>query len=129
MATIKKVNEMIEFPTDPKNIWKFVRELTKDKDYVPDGVWDISDIDFFDPNMRTWKPTPEQVSTHFDGMKAFIEKYPEFVVAEAYQTEYPLWLAEKPTKQVDYIGSGFNHGSNNIIDNCPKRILICGEDD
>lgn len=141
MATIKKVNEMNDIPFDPKNIWKMLRDITKDRQRVRDGVYDISDIDYCDPNQRYnrevndkgrvvyVKATEEQLLERYNDMINFIKKYPDFVVAEAYQTEYPLFLAEMPTKQIDYVGSGFNHGSNNIIDNCPKRVLICGEDD
>jgi hypothetical protein len=113
---------------DKKSIWMWLRDIQKDKNHVGDGVFDISDIDFINPNMP-WKPSDEQMIEYYNSMKLWVEKYPNFVIAEAYQTEYPLFLSEMPTKVIEYVGSGFNHGSNNIIDNCPKRILICGEDD
>ena len=113
---------------DKKSIWMWLRDIQKDKKHVGDGVFDISDIDFINPNMP-WKPSDEQMTEYYNSMKVWVEKYPNFVIAEAYQTEYPLFLSEMPTKVIEYVGSGFNHGSNNIIDNCPKRILICGEDD
>lgn len=59
----------------------------------------------------------------------FTTKYPDYVIAEAYQSEYPIFLSEMPTKSLKYMGAGFNHGSNNLIENCPARILICAEDD
>lgn len=49
--------------------------------------------------------------------------------AYAYGTQYSFLLSIKPTIMVNYEGCGFNYGSNNIIENCPKRILICAEDD
>lgn len=127
--------------------WQWISELRKTQDYVPDGVWDISDIEFLDPTTPSTKKWIKSDSPGGRGSYAdlpnaneliddwkkrltdFITKYPNFVIANAYQTEHPLFLSEKPTVSVKYIGSGFNHGSNNIIDNCPKRILICGEDD
>lgn len=105
-------------------------------DYVRDGVWDISDIDFIELDIHYvmegngWRnPNESEIEQHINKLSEFLDKYPDFVIADAYQTEHPFLLAEKPTVQVKYIGSGFNHGANNIIDNCPKRILICGEDD
>ena len=62
-------------------------------------------------------------------MKEFADKHPEFCIANAYQTEYPIWLSKMPTKKLNFVGSGFNHGANNVIEDCPKRILICAEDD
>lgn len=109
--------ELIEMISSKKPVWQIIDFLRDKVDYVPDGVWDISDIDFI------------ELKSNLENLSNFLNKYPDCVIADAYQTEYPFLLATKPTIKVKYIGSGFNHGSNNIIDNCPKRILICGEDD
>lgn len=151
MSKIKRFNESSDIDNVIKSIengdpsWKWIQNLRNTQDYVPDGVYDISDIEYFvpdPPRSKKWVGRNVTASGYEDLPNAkelmdkwnkefinFIKKYPNFVIADAYQTEYPLFLSEMPTKKVKYIGSGFNHGSNNIIDNCPKRILICGEDD
>lgn len=151
---IQKFNEsqdlaemLNNFTLGSQPIWKLMNYLTENAtDSVPDGVWDISDIDFIDPqpprtnkwigrsekNPSGYEPLPnaeELIEVWKKSVIDFITKNPNFVVADAYQTEYPFFLAKMPTVKVKYIGSGFNHGANNIIENCPKRILICGEDD
>lgn len=79
---------------------------------------------------KSWRNlTNEELNNHIEKLSEFLDKYPNCVIADAYQTEHPFLLARKPTVTVNYLGSGFNRGSNNIIENCPKRILICGEDD
>ena len=126
--------------------WKWIQDLRKTQEYVEDGVWDISDIEVFNPQYPTTKkwvpgkagskgvfqdiPNAEKIiEDYLKSLKDFIKRNPNFVIADAYQTEHPFFFFKKSTVSVQYIGSGFNHGSNNIIDNCPKRILICGEDD
>lgn len=137
MKKIKKFNEdledykdeIIKMVIDTQPSYKIMGFLRDKIDYVPDGVWDISNIEYIPLMIGIWRPTEKQKSDHIKKLSDFISEYPNFVIADAYQTEYPILLSEKPNIRVDYIGSGFNHGSNNIIDNCPKRILICGEDD
>lgn len=137
MKRIKKFNESLEDSKDEiismissgMPAWKIMSNLRGKIDSVGDGVWDISDIEYMPLMLNTWKPTEEQKADHSKKLIDFITKYPNCAIADAYQTEYPILLSEKPTVNVKYIGSGFNHGSNNVIDNCPKRILICGEDD
>ncbi len=135
---MKKINKFNQFSLneqvddDPgasiREYNQLLRSVLQSKNYVSDGVYDISELDYCDPAIG-WRPKKSLIEKKFNELKYFIEKYPNFAVAKAYQTEYPLLISEMPTKQIKYIGSGFNHGSNNIIDNCPKRILICGEDD
>ena len=92
-------------------------------DYVKDGVYDITGIDYFMFDCGWVYPKDRK------GFREFVEKYPNFVIADPYQTEQKIALAEMPTKKVSYKGSGFNYGSSNVIDNCPARILICAEND
>jgi hypothetical protein len=134
-------NELIKAVQQKKASWQIMDILQDEIDYVEDGVWDISNIEFIEispsyvvdspdewgPRWR--EPNETEIDQHINRLSEFIDKYPNCVVADAYQTEHPFLLSEKPTVRVKYIGSGFNRGSNNIIDNCPKRILICGEDD
>lgn len=144
MKHLKKFNEgsetfkeeLIQMISSDSPVWK-ITDLLRDKvDYVPDGVWDISDIDFIEVSPqyvmvgKSWrKLTNEELNNHIEKLSEFLDKYPNCVIADAYQTQHPFLLARKPTVTVNYLGSGFNRGSNNIIENCPKRILICGEDD
>lgn len=128
--------ELFKMIADDAPIYKIMGILRDKIGYVPDGVWDISDIDFIELSPqyvlegKSWrKLTEDEIKTHLENLSSFLDNNPNCVIADAYQTEHPFLLATKPTKQVKYMGSGFNRGSNNIIDNCPKRILICGEDD
>jgi hypothetical protein len=144
MRHLKKFNEsseewkgeLLKMVQEKKPSWKIMEFLRDKIDYVQDGVWDISNIDFIEMSIpyitegdRWRNPNDSEIEQHTNKLLEFLNKYPNCVIADAYQTEHPFLLSEKPTIKVKYIGSGFNHGSNNIIDNCPKRILICGEDD
>ena len=145
MKHIKKFNESSEVWKDEllkmiekgKASWQIMDILQDKIDYVEDGVWDISDIDFIamlPPNGvmdgGNWRRlTKSELDEHITKLSEFFDKYPNCVIADAYQTEHPFFLSEKPTVEVKSVGNGFNRGSNNIIDNCPKRILICAEDD
>lgn len=129
MKHIKKfgaVNEQNQ--QEEENLYELVGRIRRDFDYVEDGVYDITDIDFLNISglYRNRRNNAEVVMQQIND---FIGKYPDSVLAEALETEYLILLSEMPTKKFPYIGSGFNHGSTNIIDNCPKRILILGEDD
>jgi hypothetical protein len=144
MKHIKKFNEssdsykeqLLTMVGSETPMWKIMDFLREKIDYVTDGVWDISDIDFIEVSPqyvrvdKSWrKLTNEELNNHIEKLSDFLDKYPNCVIADAYQTNHPFLLERKPTIKVDYLGSGFNHGSNNIIESCPKRILICGEDD
>lgn len=62
----------------------------------------------------------------------FAEKYPEFVIAHAYETSWTLLLSRAPIRlEMDgkWFGSGFNYGSTNLLEDCPKRLLILAEND
>ncbi len=61
----------------------------------------------------------------------FINKYKEtWCFANAYATEQTFILSDKPPEfQGNIIGCGFNQGSTNILDDCPKKILILFEND
>jgi len=145
MRHIKKFNqssdvwkdEVLKMINEKKASWQIMDILRGKIDYIRDGIWDISDIDFISmlapysvKENGEWRlTTKSELDEHINKLSDFFDKYPNCVVADAYQTEHPFFLSEKPTVKVKSIGSGFNRGSNNIIDNCPKRILICGEDD
>ncbi len=52
-------------------------------------------------------------------------------MANAYGTSNCLLLSEQPQKiKLNIIGGGFEgHGTTAFIDNCPKRLLILGQND
>ncbi len=117
-------------------------EEIEDKRIIPDGVWDITGLDYVlatAPYVGKWdKETRKIIKTEKDEeilkewkekISTFKEKHPDWAIADAYQTEHPILIERMPTEKVKYIGSGFNHGANNLIDNCPHTILILGEDD
>jgi hypothetical protein len=100
---------------------------------VEDGVYDISNIEHFDVQypahisngkQRTEAKITEDYKKLVEGIEEFVAKHPNACLASAYETESYVILSEKPTKVVEYKGSGFSHGSTNIIDNCPSKVLI-----
>lgn len=146
MSYIKKFNESTNIEDlTTETFYDWMNNIEKDKQRIKDGVWDISDFEFINPEFPyTQKyvgnkdgksiyedlPNKEKIESDFlDSIKEFVTKYPNFGIAKPYQTDSVLWISGIPTKQVKTIGSGFNYGSNNIIDNCPKKILICAEND
>lgn len=63
---------------------------------------------------------------------AFKEKYPDYAIAEPYDTEARILLSRKPKKKIkytDFASSFEGQGSCAMIENCPKRILILGQSD
>lgn len=122
--------DLIKLVKDQVQTHIIVNYLRDNKvDYVPDGVWDLEDIEVVPIDTGIYKPTKEQLDAHSERVVSFLRKHPDFVIANAYETQYPFLLSRKPTIKVEYEGGGFSYGSNNIIENCPKRILICAEDD
>ncbi len=55
----------------------------------------------------------------------------EIYMANAYETSSCLLLSEKPEKiKLKMEGGGFEgHGTTAFIDDCPKRLLILGQND
>ena len=100
---------------------------------VEDGVYDISNIEFFEVAYPAHKNNGKQrvdskISEDYvklvAGIEEFVSKNPNACLASAYETEKYIILSEKPSKLVEYKGSGIAHGSTNLIDNCPSRVLI-----
>jgi alpha-galactosidase/6-phospho-beta-glucosidase family protein len=107
------------------NEW-FNEIMDKEREHVRDGVYDISGLEYF--VFRSGYSAPREADN--EKFKIFAEKYPDFVIAEPYETMQTICLSEMPTKKIsEYYGTDFNHGANAIIDNCPSRILICAEND
>ncbi len=88
---------------------------------VDDGVYDVTDIEFIETDGM-----PILTSKIED----FIRRNPDFCVAETYNVDVWFLLAKKPNKFIgEHSGSGFNYGSSNILQNCPKDILILAQND
>ena len=64
---------------------------------------------------------------------AFMEKYPEWVVGCAYETDTTIFLSKRPSKYTGLVfGSGFNYGSTNILCGLPASVnyvLILAQND
>lgn len=113
-----KINEEISLEKKADEYWKIIRKGKS----LGDGIYDVTDIPFYQID-------DDKIKNHVDGIESFIETNPEYVIASAYDTYYIFILGKKPEKIKTSIGSGFNYGSTNIIQNCPKTILILAEND
>ena len=125
MAKIK-----VELTQEQKEYNQWFNDLMDDKSNddnskVENGIYDISNIEYFLFRGGYSRPAKKDEAA----FRIFAEKYPNFVIAEPYQTEQIICLSEKPTIELDTLGTDFTHGANAIIDNCPKRILICAQND
>lgn len=109
----------------------FLNDLLGDSEerVLSDGFYSLSEeIDVLNVSYSFDESEKQKV-------RDFVEKYPNFVSANAYETDKYLLLSEKPKKldtkweKQNVMGSGFNYGSTNIISNCPSRILILAEND
>ena len=68
--------------------------------------------------------------TDKDKIEDFCQKHPDWCVGEAYQCYATFFLSSRPTKFTgSHDGSGFNHGSSNLLTGCPAKLLILAEDD
>ena len=95
--------------------------LGDDDRLVPDGVWDLEDIEVF--GTERYFRQNELVN--------FKQRNPNYAIADCDGEN--ILLSRMPTKKVpvrDYHGCSFEgHGSLAVIENCPTRILIIGEND
>lgn len=120
-----------------KEIIKHIQgeETDLELNHLEDGIYDMTDIS----HLKLPDPLRDEGITK---IKEFVKNYPNFVIANAYETMVTILIAKKPQKLYDYNfnkikkdskikwdGSGFNYGSTNILDNCPKKILILAEND
>jgi len=105
-----------------EEIYKFWESMGKDR-FLRDGIYDVTNISFY-------QTTEDERMDHLDEIKLFIKDNPEYVIAHAYETYIIFILGRRPEKIINQsTGSGFNYGSTNIIDNCPRTILILAEND
>lgn len=107
---------------------EFWESLESDGKILDDGIYEIlnnTKILYFE--YRYWDFDEEDIAT----VKEFMSNHPEFVIASAYETQGTFLLSEPPILFSNNYqwGSGFNYGSTNLIENCPKRLLILAEND
>lgn len=98
------------------------KEITiEDERQLSDGIYNIENIEFIEINTEGKNDNKAQ---------KFIKKYPKYIIGSAYETDTMFLLSKIPPeiKNQD-IGSGFNYGSCNIIQNCPTSILILAQND
>lgn len=97
---------------------------------LKDGIYDVTDIDYLAFEKINWDE-PEKLEA-IKEVQDFIRKWPNYIVAQAYQARTLFLFATGPeniTKKTHKEGAGFNYGSCNLLTNCPKSILILAEDD
>lgn len=118
-----RANRVLKMKTDMR---KEFERLLKNGIGVSDGIYDVTDIDF----LAVY--TDSEIGLGIE----WIKNHKEFWVADAYETDFPILLSDEPRclnskkwNKVNWIGSGFNYGSTNIIRNCPRDILILAEND
>lgn len=106
-----------------------------DKDRVlEDGIYDVSGIPYFieqDREMRHIDNAGKGRPLSEDA-KEFMDNYKDYVIGNAYGCPDSFILGWKPElikEPTRKIGSGFNYGSTNLIENCPRSVLILAEDD
>jgi len=104
------------------SVYDIIMPLEKEGKRLSDGVYDITDV---------------EVEKHWiDGeaeqkVKDWLEKHPDGCVADPYETGTIFLLSKVPVK-LDFqenVDGELNYGSAAIINNCPKRILICAQND
>lgn len=90
---------------------------------LDDGVYDMTGIEFVVDD--------ENKDRNKRNLEGFIKKYPDFLLASAYETDERILVATRPprVRVENLLGGGFNYGSTNIIINCPKTVLILAEND
>src|ERR1700761_9816739 len=85
---------------------------------VEDGVYDVSNIECFDiqypahkinGKQRLEAKIAEDYTILIKGIEEFVAKHPNACLASAFETEKYIILSEKPSKVVEYKGSGFSH--------------------
>lgn len=123
-----KINEKMTYSA----VTKLLNKLFKGK-LIEDGVYDVSNVDCYtieyplhkiDGKQRKDEKISEDYIKLINEIEAFVAKYPNACLASAFETEKYIILSELPTKIIDYKGSGFSHGSTNLIENCPSKLLI-----
>jgi hypothetical protein len=98
--------------------------------------------EFRPANVKRWefKPSPEQEeicriyaeeqwNIFKQSLEAFCEKYPDWQVAEAYQTYGLYLLSNKPEKFIGNQTGTYGRGANLLLEDCPKKLLFLAEDD
>jgi hypothetical protein len=103
-------------------------ELLLDR-HLEDGAYAVSDackwlVCDFDAYSRF------QEGNLSEAEQEFITRYPDFVVASAYETFTVILLSEKPTKlsESSYVGV-YGQGATALFESAPKNLLILAGND
>ena len=118
--------------------------------FIGDGIYDVSEVEFVQIS-GSLNSVLSDTKERFDGVilnnemfknkynqrnlastkeiESFVEKYPDFFLANAYETGTSFLLNAEPSRVSISRGSGFSYGSTNILTGCPKRVLILAQND
>jgi hypothetical protein len=98
--------------------------------WLPDGVYTFSEEDNIEILSKDISVKGLGQDSDVD---SFMEKYPDWVVASAYETLHTFFLSKRPNKFDGLeFGSGFNYGSTNLLCGLPASVnyvLILAEND
>ena len=96
--------------------------------YLKDGIYQVH-ADTLVEELKDDNSNPYPTADHPE-IQAFAAKYPNYRIASAYETFSILLLSEEPSRwRGRHLGSGFNYGSTNFLDDAPSRLLILAEND
>lgn len=94
------------------------------------GIYDMSEVEYLGINGAPQDLENAKAEDITPELQAFIDKYPNFVLASAYETGATFLLSSEPPRwSGKRMGSGFNHGSTNVLVGCTNKLLILAEND
>lgn len=106
-----------------EHIKRFNEAYGFDQKGIREGVYDITGIDYLSVDWNTKE----------DDIENFKKKYPDGYQCNAYGVDGYYLLSEKPTVMVPIDNRGYpnfeGHGTLTVIDNCPRTIIIIGQND
>jgi hypothetical protein len=106
------------------------KTTSEEVEQLGDGIYDITSIEYLKLDTGDLDDEGSLGETTNDLIKDFLRKFPDAVLANAYNTGITFLLSKKPRPfSGTLIGEGFNHGSTNILMGLPKAILILAEND
>ena len=103
------------------NFYEILMALEKEGKRLDNGIYGIVDIEVERHHID--KDSEQKV-------KDWLQKYPDGCVIDPYETDTIFLLSKIPRKLAKEQTKGqFNYGAAAIVENCPKRILICAAND
>lgn len=102
--------------------------LREDDRFLHDGMYAVADDIVVKELERD--PFDTARTPKLDEIVVFADQYPDFVIANAYETFTCLLLSRRPDPfQGLVLGTEFNYGATALIENAPKRLLILAQND